>query len=317
MEFEVKFYRLHDLDIVGLRDLGYPVQAMLRKALIEYAHGNPIHYIIDEPDAMTFTETKSFRVKIRLKDEQTIAMLKSLRPRHRNGFCKALLRNSLVHQTLAPYFLKNICSPLEQKCIDAAVSHIMPNTFKIDKSAMKKRNLILKELAVTSLVNPSDETNKKIDELYASMESLIQSGEIKLKKNGEKTVFDASDKKSASLNVPDDKLNTKHDISVKDVADSASEHLPDAENSIYSDNKPSDTKEADKPSEKKPDILSEMHSDNADTADTAEKPVSAAPKPSSDDILAPVVHDTPDTGMADDFDDGDDLMDMFDKLIND
>ena len=32
MEFEVKFYRLHDLDIVGLRDLGYPVQAMLRKA---------------------------------------------------------------------------------------------------------------------------------------------------------------------------------------------------------------------------------------------------------------------------------------------
>ena len=37
MEFEVKFYRLHDLDIVGLRDLGYPVQAMLRKALIEYA----------------------------------------------------------------------------------------------------------------------------------------------------------------------------------------------------------------------------------------------------------------------------------------
>lgn len=317
MEFEVKFYRLHDLDIVGLRDLGYPVQAMLRKALIEYAHGNPIHYIIDEPDAMTFTETKSFRVKIRLKDEQTIAMLKSLRPRHRNGFCKALLRNSLVHQTLAPYFLKNICSPLEQKCIDAAVSHIMPNTFKIDKSAMKKRNLILKELAVTSLVNPSDESNKKIDELYASMESLIQSGEIKLKKNGEKTVFDASDKKSASLNVPDDKLNTKHDISIKDVADSASEHLPDAENSIYSDNKPSDTKEADKPSEKKPDILSEMHSDNADTADTAEKPVSAAPKPSSDDILAPVVHDTPDTGMADDFDDGDDLMDMFDKLIND
>lgn len=314
MEFEVKFYRLHDLDIVGLRDLGYPVQAMLRKALIEYAHGNPIHYIIDEPDAMTFTETKSFRVKIRLKDEQTIAMLKSLRPRHRNGFCKALLRNSLVHQTLAPYFSKNVCSPLEQKCIDAAVSHIMPNTFKIDKSAMKKRNLILKELAVSSLVNPSDETNKKIDELYASMESLIQSGEIKLKKNDEKAVSDASDKKSASLNVPDDKLNTKHDISVKDVADSASEHLPDAENSIYSDNKPSDTKEADKPSEEKPETLSEMRPDNADTV---QKSVSATPKPSSDDIPVPVIRDTLDTGMADDFDDGDDLMDMFDKLIND
>lgn len=314
MEFEVKFYRLHDLDIVGLRDLGYPVQAMLRKALIEYAHGNPIHYIIDEPDAMTFTETKSFRVKIRLKDEQTIAMLKSLRPRHRNGFCKALLRNSLVHQTLAPYFSKNVCSPLEQKCIDAAVSHIMPNTFKIDKSAMKKRNLILKELAVSSLVNPSDETNKKIDELYASMESLIQSGEIKLKKNGEKAVSDTSDKKSASLNVPYDKLNTKHDISVKDVADSASEHLPDAENSIYSDNKPSDTKEADKPSEEKPETLSEMRPDNADTV---QKSVSAAPKPSSDDIPVPVIRDTLDTGMADDFDDGDDLMDMFDKLIND
>lgn len=314
MEFEVKFYRLHDLDIVGLRDLGYPVQAMLRKALIEYAHGNPIHYIIDEPDAMTFTETKSFRVKIRLKDEDTIAMLKSLRPRHRNGFCKALLRNSLVHQTLAPYFSKNVCSPLEQKCIDAAVSHIMPNTFKIDKSAMKKRNLILKELAVSSLVNPSDETNKKIDELYASMESLIHSGEIKLKKNGEKAVSDVPDKKPASLNVPDDKLNTKHDISVKDVAKPVSEHLPDVENSVYSDNEPSDTQETDKPSEKKPDILSEMHSDNADAA---EKSVSAAPKPSSDDILAPVVHDTPDTGMADDFDDGDDLMDMFDKLIND
>lgn len=314
MEFEVKFYRLHDLDIVGLRDLGYPVQAMLRKALIEYAHGNPIHYIIDEPDAMTFTETKSFRVKIRLKDEQTIAMLKSLRPRHRNGFCKALLRNSLVHQTLAPYFSKNVCSPLEQKCIDAAVSHIMPNTFKIDKSAMKKRNLILKKLAVTSLVNPSDETNKKIDELYASMESLIQSGEIKLKKNGEKTVSDTSDKNPVPLETPDDKLSTKHDTSVKDVTDSASEHLPDAENSIYSDNKPSDTKEDDKPSEEKPDAFSEMHPDNVDTV---QKSVSVAPKPSSDDIPVPVVRDTPDTGMADDFDDGDDLMDMFDKLIND
>lgn len=57
-----------------------------------------------------------------------------------------------------------------------------------------------------------------------------------------------------------------------------------------------------------------MHPDNADVA---EKSVSAAPKPSSDDIFAPVVHDTTDNGMADDFDDGDDLMDMFDKLIND
>lgn len=314
MEFEVKFYRLHDLDIVGLRDLGYPVQAMLRKALIEYAHGNPIHYIIDEPDAMTFTETKSFRVKIRLKDEQTIAMLKSLRPRHRNGFCKALLRNSLVHQTLAPYFLKNVCSPLEQKCIDAAMSHIMPNTFKIDKSAMKKRNLILKELAVSSLVNPSDETNKKIDELYASMESLIQNGEIKLKKNGEKAVSDVPNKTPVPLETPDDKLNTRHDTSVKDVADSVSEHLPDAENSIYSDNKPSDTKEDNKPSEEKPETLLEIHPDNADTV---QKSVSVAPKPSSDDIPVPVIRDTPDTGMADDFDDGDDLMDMFDKLIND
>lgn len=314
MEFEVKFYRLHDLDIVGLRDLGYPVQAMLRKALIEYAHGNPIHYIIDEPDAMTFTETKSFRVKIRLKDEDTIAMLKSLRPRHRNGFCKALLRNSLVHQTLAPYFSKNICSPLEQKCIDAAVSHIMPNTFKIDKSAMKKRNLILKELAVSSLVNPSDETNKKIDELYASMESLIHSGEIKLKKNDEKTVSDAPDKKPASLNVSDDKLNPRHNISIKDVAKPVSEHLPNAENSIYSDNELSDAKETDKTSEEIPDTISELHHDNADAV---EKPASAVPKLSSDDILAPVVHDTPDNGMADDFDDGDDLMDMFDKLIND
>ena len=54
-----------------------------------------------------------------------------------------------------------------------------------------------------------------------------------------------------------------------------------------------------------------------DIADDAEKSVSAAPKPSSDDIFAPVVHDTTDNGMADDFDDGDDLMDMFDKLIND
>lgn len=312
MEFEVKFYRLHDLDIVGLRDLGYPVQAMLRKALIEYAHGNPIHYIIDEPDAMTFTETKSFRVKIRLKDEQTIAMLKSLRPRHRNGFCKALLRNSLVHQTLAPYFLKNVCSPLEQKCIDAAMSHIMPNTFKIDKSAMKKRNLILKELAVSSLVNPSDETNKKIDELYASMESLIQNGEIKLKKSGENAVSDVPNKNPVPLETPDDKLNTRHDTSVKDMADSTSEHLPDAKNSIYSDNKPSD-KEADKFSEK-PDAVPEAHSDNVDVI---QKPVPAAPKPSSDDIQAPAVHDTLDNGMADDFDDGDDLMDMFDKLIND
>lgn len=114
--------------------------------------------------------------------------------------------------------------------------------------------------------------------------------------------------------MPDDKLDTRHDISVKDVAKPVSEHLPDAENSVYSDNEPSDTKEADKSSEEKPGILSEMHSDNADAT---EKPVSAAPKPSNDDILVPVVHDTPDTGMADDFDDGDDLMDMFDKLIND
>ena len=86
------------------------------------------------------------------------------------------------------------------------------------------------------------------------------------KKNDEKTVSDAPDKKPASLNVSDDKLNPRHNISIKDVAKPVSEHLPDAENSVYSDNEPSDTKEADKPSEKKPDILSEMHSDNADTA---------------------------------------------------
>lgn len=173
MEIEVKFYRIHDLDIVGLRDMGYPIQAMLKKALIGYANLSPVRFLITEANAISFSDVKSFRVKIRTDDEATIKLLKNIRKRHRNAFCKAVLRDSLMHQALFPYYVTDSTSDMEKASIDDALKGFA-NVYMIDKDIIHARTLTLKKLAVNSIVNPNSETDKKISEICNSMEAFTQ-----------------------------------------------------------------------------------------------------------------------------------------------
>lgn len=329
MEFEVKFYRLHDLDIVGLRDLGYPIQAMLKKALIGYANGSPVHYIVNEPNAMTLTGAKSFRVKINMKDEATIAMLRTIRSRQRNSFCKALLRNSLMHQSLAPYFTNNSCAGLENTCIKECFSGSMANVFRIDKDAMKKRNLVLKDLAVSSIVDPNKETLQKINEMYASMETLLKSATIM----HPVSVNDGRQELKANTGhsmMTEFSTNT-NDASVTDKLTISSNTLPLEQNKVYSDTveRTYDRSEQD------------AYTKSIESRDQTDSTVKQMPELIiKDDPTLPSMPNEPknyqtdvsvsatdkdmsdrsssndDTEISDDLD-NDDLMDMFDKLIND
>ena len=103
MEFEVKYYRYHDPDIIALREAGYPVGKMIKQCLIAYANENPIKFHIDKK-ATKISSTKAHRCRIRIDDEKTIALLKNIKPRFRNNFCKMLFRESIAEHNLAIYF---------------------------------------------------------------------------------------------------------------------------------------------------------------------------------------------------------------------
>ena len=65
---------------------------------------------------MCFNDMKTFHTRFLVErtDEKTIYMLKNIKHRYRNSFCKAVLRNALIQQNLTVFFSKNSAQYLIQ-----------------------------------------------------------------------------------------------------------------------------------------------------------------------------------------------------------
>lgn len=106
MNIEIRLYKQYDTDLISLYEAGYSVSTMMKEAVISYANGNPVHYYIDEITDFKMGVDTKFRTRFKIpeSDTKTIYMLKHLKPRYRNLFCKTVLRNALVQQNLVCFF---------------------------------------------------------------------------------------------------------------------------------------------------------------------------------------------------------------------
>lgn len=114
MVIEIRIYKRFDADLLALCDAGYPITTMLQNALMSYANGTPLFYQIDEIVPFEFGDKKSVHTRFTIPESevQTCNMLRHIKSRMRNSFCKDVLRNALVQQNLTIYFTDPALYPL-------------------------------------------------------------------------------------------------------------------------------------------------------------------------------------------------------------
>ena len=179
MYIEVCFYKQYDLDLVGLRENGYPIGNMLKKALIGYANGAPIKFYVDECDIVKLADSKSFRVRMNITDEKTIELLKNIRNRMRNTFCKMLLRDSLVTQSLSVFYTNSSFCELEKNKLANVHLDAVPNIYVLNKHKIRQGKLKLKnDILLKAVSGDNKRINfttppNELEELKAMVNTLV------------------------------------------------------------------------------------------------------------------------------------------------
>ncbi|MCR5670738.1 MAG: hypothetical protein K6G10_07000 [Butyrivibrio sp.] len=110
MNVEIRLYSTYDMDLIALMAAGYPVSTMMRDVVVAYSNGKPIHYLIDKEVDADFNILKSVHTRFSIPNNETNAcfLLKNIKYRSRNMFCKALLRDALIQQNLTVFFATDV-----------------------------------------------------------------------------------------------------------------------------------------------------------------------------------------------------------------
>lgn len=121
MQVEVVISKRTDPDLMSLYLAGYALSRMIRDVLSSFANGKPMRIVVDEKAVSSPTDNDPKIVRIAAvideKDTKTTALLRSVRPRRKSSFCKALLRSSLSVLDLGCFFEEQtyIYSLMERK----------------------------------------------------------------------------------------------------------------------------------------------------------------------------------------------------------
>lgn len=113
MKVEVRFYSQYDPDLVGLAQAGYDITEMTKNAVISFAHGRPLQYVIPTPAPFNPNNKRTIHTAfvVPSNDARTITMLKGVTYRLRNSYCKMILRNCLMQQNITAFFLdQSVCN---------------------------------------------------------------------------------------------------------------------------------------------------------------------------------------------------------------
>ncbi|WP_027438703.1 hypothetical protein [Lachnospira multipara] len=184
MVIEIRLYKRYDMDLVALVDAGYPVSTMIKESLIAYANGNPISYLIDENIAFDLNGKESVRTRIVIPESETnlIYLLKHIKHRTRNNFCKMVLRNALINQNLGAFFAVDSLFQLQKRDIDNNILKYQ-NTIKLS-TIKKERKIKFAGKVVTKKQNkvnldpiifdkPTEEFDKPTEEKGRNVDNIV------------------------------------------------------------------------------------------------------------------------------------------------
>ena len=97
MDIFVRLYKNYDIDLISLSAAGYDLSRMLYVSLQSFASGSPCKIMLNRDIDMGLEDIQNLRIRCRIqKDcEHVKDLLSGIKPKQRNAFCKALLRNTL------------------------------------------------------------------------------------------------------------------------------------------------------------------------------------------------------------------------------
>lgn len=104
MNIQLRFYKRFDADLLSLYDAGIRVNTLIRDALDGLAHGTPRKFLVPQVVSHDLNDRQFIHTSINITDPETIKMLKAIKHGYRCSFCKMVLRDALVFQSLGVYF---------------------------------------------------------------------------------------------------------------------------------------------------------------------------------------------------------------------
>lgn len=172
MKYSCRLYKLYDLDILGILDMGYALGPLFAEAVTAYAHGEVVRFAIPEPEFLDSNDIKSYMLHIHIpdSDEQTNNLLHSIKFRQRNAFFKAVFRNALITQHTSAFFSNPNLIEFEKRQLTDIHLLSLPNVKELDDTYMRKRVITVldKEIAVQPKMHTngaSEGVKKKVEEL--------------------------------------------------------------------------------------------------------------------------------------------------------
>lgn len=185
MTVEIRLYKQYDSDLISIYDAGYPVFDLMTQAVTAYAHGTPLHYLVDIP--VRFPEdSRTVRGHLRIpnSDTGTMRLFKGIQPRFRNAFCKMALRNILVQQQLSCFFADRSLDLLQQQNINSIPITAYPSLIRLSTipKAEKQYDLTGYE-SVAGVVKPKAKNTRVKSARTVSMPTPVQAAVSPVQQN--------------------------------------------------------------------------------------------------------------------------------------
>lgn len=147
MVIEFRLYKKFDMDLIALYNMHYPVASMMREAVIAYANGRPLNYLVDEPTVFNADDCDAVHSRFNIPDSDTITcyMLSHIKFRCKNAFVKTVLRNALIQQNLTCFFTDNALNQTHFHNASAKNVQMLPNVIRcsqikeLDKHIRRKK----------------------------------------------------------------------------------------------------------------------------------------------------------------------------------
>lgn len=127
MKVYMRIYTSYDRDLAAISASGINLGVCLKDCLQAYARGKRHRLnlqtlpVRDVTSALSADKTCLY-IRVTIQDASSIEVLKAVRPRCRNAFCKALLRDSIAFPSLSTYFAAPQMIAKEEARVLAAAS---------------------------------------------------------------------------------------------------------------------------------------------------------------------------------------------------
>lgn len=130
MYVELRLYRRFDADLLSLWEQSIPVAKLAKDALAAYANGKRIRYLLPRAIPAQFGERKNVHLRLQIQDKASQALLRQIKRGYRCQFVKTVLRNTLLEQSIAPFFTDDQYIALEDMRIRALTDLSENGTFE-------------------------------------------------------------------------------------------------------------------------------------------------------------------------------------------